>query len=755
MQNQHKRRRTIISWLVCVILVLSMTGGIIPAFAEAADAINNPNGDFYAYVPTTPNAPVTPYAFETPKTGIVDLEFDVTPLADSVDGHIAFNTADYVMAFSSERKIDIILTPDGTFAANNDSKIAAVTEIPYVKDQTYHVSVKIDIENKKYSAEVDGVVLATDYAFRNKNPKTITNIGVMGVVAAAGSFKVTNFSEKLIGLVDNDKFGMNQKNNPSTQGGRKVYRVGPKQKFKKVQDVVALLQPGDKVLVDGDATYPAPIFIPAELAGTKEKPITIEGLTKNGKKPLLKTLNATNMIEIEANNYIIDNFEIEGNLAEVMAKYPGVTYSNIMNTSINKKSTELANQTVFRAVFHKADNLVVRNCVIHDARMGILSSDMGSGDITVEYCDIYHNGTRNGQHNLYLAADETLYPDSVARVQFNYIHDSNSGNGLKSRAGRNEVYYNWFENNYYQSLELIGPDPGFDISEDDEGEYYAFLIAEEIRQRSPEYGEFFRREDSEIIGNVIAHTRGDLVRIGGDGTSEVSLVDENWEYVLDENGKPVKLGPSYGQTYGRYRFVNNTFIDYGEDSTRAIRIEFGVESVEMYNNVFYKPIGEPMSIVAEYTDTDAINTAVWASGSRQVKGSNNWVQTNAIDVPDETEWLNTIKGENPGFINPDPDVKNFKIKSKSPLKGAGVSLSETVATWPDWTNTLYDFTPGKFRVETFKHEEYFGTPVELSNIDNSFPNPHMKVEFTPVNPKTMKALPRPKRIKMDIGAFAQ
>jgi hypothetical protein len=340
-------------------MVISMTGGIIPVFAQGSDEIQNPNGDFYAYVPTTPGAAATTYAFQTPKTGTVNLEFDVTPLSDAVDGHIAFNTADYVMGFTNERKIDITLKTDGSFAANNDSKSVSVTPIPFLKDQTYHVSVIIDIANKKYSATVDGVALATDYAFRNRNPKAIANIGVMGVVANEGSFKVTNISEKLIGLVDNDKFGINERNNPLTLGSaRKIYRVGPTHKFKKVQDVVAVLQPGDTVEVDGNAAYPAPIYIDPQFAGTKEKPITIKGITRNGKRPVLKTLNATNMVEIGADNYVFDNFEVIGNLAEVLVKYPGVTYENIMDTSINKKSTEISNQTVFRGIFHKADNLL-------------------------------------------------------------------------------------------------------------------------------------------------------------------------------------------------------------------------------------------------------------------------------------------------------------------------------------------------------------------------------------------------------------
>jgi len=37
------------------------------------------------------------------------------------------------------------------------------------------------------------------------------------------------------------------------------------------------------------------------------------------------------------------------------------------------------------------------------------------------------------------------------------VHDGNGGNGVKSRAERNEIYYNWIEGSLYHELELIGP----------------------------------------------------------------------------------------------------------------------------------------------------------------------------------------------------------------------------------------------------------------------------------------------------------
>ena len=55
------------------------------------------------------------------------------------------------------------------------------------------------------------------------------------------------------------------------------------------------------------------------------------------------------------------------------------------------------------------------------------------------------------------------HPGSVFRMEHCWVHDGNGGNGVKSRAERNEIYYNWIEGSYYHELELIGPD-GMDES---------------------------------------------------------------------------------------------------------------------------------------------------------------------------------------------------------------------------------------------------------------------------------------------------
>ncbi len=67
---------------------------------------------------------------------------------------------------------------------------------------------------------------------------------------------------------------------------------------------------------------------------------------------------------------------------------------------------------------------------------------------------------------------------------------------MKSRAERNEIYFNWVEGGRYHELELIGADgqaPGL------------------------------AREDSDLVGYVLRKTNDSYsIRIGGDGTGSLA-----------------------------------------------------------------------------------------------------------------------------------------------------------------------------------------------------------------------------------------
>ncbi len=211
---------------------------------------------------------------------------------------------------------------------------------------------------------------------------------------------------------------------------------------------------------------------------------------------------------------------------------------------------------------------------------GILGADQGSGSCLLEYSELYANGSGDRYHQVYMATDEVHNPGSVFRMQFCYLHDGAGGNNVKSRAERNEIYYNWIEGAYYHELELVGPDGG------DDG--------------NPR----LKREDSDVVGNVFRKSvkpSGDpeyfnVTRIGGDAT---------------------------GETHGRYRFVNNTFLC---GSRAVFRMFDSLESVEMHNNIFYRIDGSGVQVMRTVE-------ADWTTGLAVIAGTNNWVHNGSTQVP--------------------------------------------------------------------------------------------------------------------------
>ena len=109
--------------------------------------------------------------------------------------------------------------------------------------------------------------------------------------------------------------------------------------------------------------------------------------------------------------------------------------------------------------------------MVHDCpRQGILGADNDSGSLTLERVEVHHCGGGTQDHQIYMASDEVAHPGSVFRMQSCWIHDANGGNNVKSRAERNEIYFNWIEGAFYHELELIGPDPSGGVAEDEAGQ---------------------------------------------------------------------------------------------------------------------------------------------------------------------------------------------------------------------------------------------------------------------------------------------
>lgn len=272
-----------------------------------------------------------------------------------------------------------------------------------------------------------------------------------------------------------------------------------------------------------------------------------------------------------------------------------------------------------RCILQGAHEVTVRDSVIHGcAGHGILGTDQFSGSFTLEYSEIYDAGAGTSQHPLYIQSDEIAWPGSVFRMRYNYVHDGNGGNLLKCRHERAEIHYNWFQGAAYHELELIGPD--------------------EATQQNG-WTRDLVREDQDVVGNVIVHSNpafGAVIRIGGDGS---------------------------GVSKGRARFVNNTILLTSGQDTTVFRIFQEMQSVEMHNNVIDVTAGGVPRIIRAVD-----GELVWTDG-RQIRGSNNWIESTATFVPPVGEWAGTLTGTTPGFT--DTATYDLRPTQASALRDAG------------------------------------------------------------------------------------
>ncbi|WP_394826665.1 hypothetical protein [Pendulispora albinea] len=318
-------------------------------------------------------------------------------------------------------------------------------------------------------------------------------------------------------------------------------------------------------------------------SGTKENPIRVRGIRAGTARPIISGGDTT--VQFDGSHYVFEGFDIKS--------------GNIRN------------------VFHHADDITIADTVVHDCvGHGILGADDDSGSLTLDHVEVYACGSGTTKHPIYIATDENTHPGSVFRMQYSYVHDGKGGNNVKSRAERNELYYNWIEGGYYREIELIGPENG---------------VAEGLK-----------REDSDVVGNVFVKTTTqpettNVARVGGDGDADTS---------------------------GRYRFVNNTFILRANSTAAVIQVFDKVESIELHNNVFYKVGGGAVNVVRT-------TEAKWVAGEI-IAGSNNWLPAGTT-LPSTV--TGSITGTDPGFVN----IGNYDVRVTASSILIGKGLIPTVS----------------------------------------------------------------------------
>ncbi len=389
-----------------------------------------------------------------------------------------------------------------------------------------------------------------------------------------------------------------------------TYQVGPGRQYTQLSTLVdsVNLEPGDIVLVDGGTTYNGNIIVRSADGGAPGNPVTFRWNRSVGStRPILS--GGTHTIKFQQSNHVVfEGFDVRGGTSSCL-------FSEAHDVTVSDS--------------------IIRDCPSH----GILGADNNSGSFTLEYSEIFNSGSGTHRHPIYMQSDQVAYPNSVFLMRFNYVHSGNGGNLLKNRHERALIYYNWFEGSAYQELELIGPDC-------------------ETQQSGWTPG--LRREDVDLVGNVIVHSSSwrNAIRAGGDLN---------------------------GRSDGRLRMVNNTILFTRTGIANAVLVQLGLESLEMHNNVVYQTgsgaapnilrVHEASEVEAPYCAPSSREP--WTSG-RKVAGSNNWVQTSATLVP--AELAGTLRGTDPLLAN----IGQFQLRplGNSPLVSAGNASPPAPAGFP-------------------------------------------------------------------------
>lgn len=291
------------------------------------------------------------------------------------------------------------------------------------------------------------------------------------------------------------------------------FEVGPDRENKTLQEITGKLRPGDRVMVDGGATYPGGITLGgADPLNTA--PIWIKGVPVAGKRPLLSGVSAPGqaVLRVTGSHYVIEGFDL----------------------------TAGGDARAARCFYNVGDDVTLRKCVVHDCPFtGIAGSDT-SGSLTLDHVEVYHCGSGLYAHQIYVGSSLARYPNALFRMTGCYVHDGAGGNNVKSRVTRNEIEYNWIEGAMYHELDLIGPD----------GKAQSMPAAAHC--------------DAIVMGNVLLKTddsKGTVARFGSDGNDSSRGAYEfvNNTVIVKSTGA-AKMGLFWikGQV-GKIVFRNNVF----------------------------------------------------------------------------------------------------------------------------------------------------------------------------------------------------
>ena len=386
-----------------------------------------------------------------------------------------------------------------------------------------------------------------------------------------------------------------------------VYEVGPGKPYASIGAVPwESLLAGDTVLIYWRSTAYKEKWVICR-QGTQSAPITVRGVPgPNGELPIIDGNGATTRSVLNYWNQERSVIKIGGanNPPDTLPRH--ITIENLDIRSARPPYTfTAANGTTLTysdnassIYIEKGENIVVRNCIIHDSGNGFFvasSSALASQNILVEGNYIYDNGIENSifHHNNYTAAIGITFQYN----RFGPLRTGCPGNNLKDRSAGLVVRYNWIEGGNRQ-LDLV------------DGEDSSLI------RNHASYRETF------VYGNVLiepdAAGNRQIAHYGGDS------------------------GTTSSYRKGTLYFYNNTVISTRTDRTTLLRLSTNDEVCDFRNNIAYvTAAGSTMSLV---DSAGVLNL------------SHNWFKPGYVNTFGTlTGTVNndgtSVLGSSPGFIN--------------------------------------------------------------------------------------------------------
>jgi Putative Ig domain len=430
-----------------------------------------------------------------------------------------------------------------------------------------------------------------------------------------------------------------------------VYEVGPGKPYASIGAVPwESLLAGDTVLIYWRTTAYKEKWVICR-QGTLSAPITVRGVPGPlGELPIIDGNGATTRSVLNYWNQERSVIKIGGanNPPDTLPRHITIENLDIRSarppyifTAANG-TTVTYTDNASSIYIEKGENIIVRNCIIHDSGNGFFvasSNTLASQNILVEGNYIYDNGIENSifQHNNYTAAIGITFQYN----RFGPLRTGCLGNNLKDRSAGLVVRYNWIEGGNRQ-LDLV------------DGEDSSLI------RNHASYRETF------VYGNVLiepdAAGNRQIAHYGGDS------------------------GNTSSYRKGTFYFYNNTVISTRTDRTTLLRLSTNDEVCDFRNNIAYV--------------TAAGSTVSLVDSAGVLNLSHNWFKPGYVNTFGTlTGTVNndgtSVLGSVPGFIN--EAGQDYNLAPGSGCINAGTFLHVNVVSANNVTRQYLKHQAGQDR----------------------------------------------------------